>query len=317
MSQPDVLGPPYTAETIPLRPDDEGEVVATLVHRPAVGPSRGAVLHVHGFCDYFFHTEYGAWWAERGYDVYALDLRKYGRSILPHQTPTYVDDLAAYDEELDAAWQRITERDGHERVLLSGHSTGGLVVALWAHDRAPSGLVGLVLNSPWFDLRGSFLARTVGTLAIDVLGARFPRRVLPRNVSGLYGRSLHRDHEGEFDYDLQWKPLESVPVQLGWLRAVRRAHARLHRGLAVGVPVLVLSSDRTTAPTEMGEDVLSSDVVLDVQQIRRWAPYVGARHLTLATVPGALHDVILSRRPARALAYDELGRWLRSRIDEE
>ncbi len=317
MSQPDVLGAPYTAETIPLRPDDEGAVVATLVHRPAEGPSRGAVLHVHGFCDYFFHTEYGAWWAERGYDVYALDLRKYGRSILPHQTPTYVDDLAAYDEELDAAWQRITERDGHQRVVLSGHSTGGLIVALWAHDRGPQGLVGLVLNAPWFDLRGSLLARTVGTAVIDVLGARFPRRVLPRNVSGLYGRSLHRDHGGEFDYDLQWKPLESVPVQLGWLRAVRRAHARLHRGLAVGVPVLVLASDRTTSPTEMDDDVYSSDVVLDVEQIRRWSPSVGARHLTLATIPGALHDVVLSRQPARSLAYEELGRWLTSRIDAD
>ena len=31
----DVLGEPYLAETIPLPPDDEGEVVATLVRRSA------------------------------------------------------------------------------------------------------------------------------------------------------------------------------------------------------------------------------------------------------------------------------------------
>ncbi|HEY1134711.1 MAG TPA: alpha/beta hydrolase [Nocardioides sp.] len=316
MSQPDVLGAPYTAETILLRPDEEGEVVATLVHRPADGPVRGAVLHVHGFCDYFFHTEYGAWWAARGYEFYAVDLRKYGRSLRDHQTPTYVDDLRAYHEELDAAWQRITERDGHQHVVLTGHSTGGLVASLWSHDRAPEQLAGLVLNAPWFDLRGSLLLRTVGTFVVDVVGALLPHRVLPRTVSGLYGRSLHRDHEGEFDYDLRWKPLESVPVQLGWLRAVRRAHAELHRGLSVGVPVLVLASDRTTAPTEMDDDVFSSDVVLDVAQIRRWSPYVGARHLTLATIPGALHDVVLSRQPARSLAYEELGRWLATRIDE-
>ena len=66
---------------------DEGEVVATLVHRPAVRPPRSrtkvrqAVLHVHGFADYFFQTEFADWWAERGYDFYALDLRKYGRSL--------------------------------------------------------------------------------------------------------------------------------------------------------------------------------------------------------------------------------------------
>ena len=89
----DVLGAPYTAETIRFPPDDEGPVVATLVRRPADEPTGRAVLHVHGFADYFFQTEYAEWWTARGYDFYALDLRKYGRSILPHQTPNYVSDL--------------------------------------------------------------------------------------------------------------------------------------------------------------------------------------------------------------------------------
>jgi alpha-beta hydrolase superfamily lysophospholipase len=87
-SAPDILGPPYTAETLDLPDDDEGQVVATLVHRPAGEATDRAVLHVHGFADYFFQTAYAEWWTERGYDFYALDLRKYGRSILPHQTPT-------------------------------------------------------------------------------------------------------------------------------------------------------------------------------------------------------------------------------------
>src|SRR5438552_1899038 len=53
----DILGAPYIARTLELKPDNEGEVVATLVHRPADGPSTGkAVLHVHGFADYFFQT---------------------------------------------------------------------------------------------------------------------------------------------------------------------------------------------------------------------------------------------------------------------
>ena len=53
------------------------------------------MLHVHGFADYFFQTEYAEWWNARGYDFYALDLRKYGRSIRDHQTPNYVTDLAS------------------------------------------------------------------------------------------------------------------------------------------------------------------------------------------------------------------------------
>src|SRR6185369_15874071 len=97
----DVLGEPYVAETITLPPDDEGEVVATLVRRFASRTTTKAVLHLHGFADYFFQTEYAAWWADRGYDFYALDLRKHGRSLLPHQTPNFVTDLRDYYPEID------------------------------------------------------------------------------------------------------------------------------------------------------------------------------------------------------------------------
>src|SRR5262249_44070954 len=128
----DVLGEPYVAETIELPPDDEGAVVATLVKRAASVQTTKAVLHVHGFAYYFFQTAYAEWWTDRGYDFYALDLRKHGRSLRPHQTPNYVTDLRDYYAELDEAWQRVTERDGHVDIVLSAHSTGGLVVGLWA-----------------------------------------------------------------------------------------------------------------------------------------------------------------------------------------
>jgi len=47
----DVLGEPFTADTISLPDDAEGTVVATLVHRPSHVASGKAVLYVHGFCD--------------------------------------------------------------------------------------------------------------------------------------------------------------------------------------------------------------------------------------------------------------------------
>lgn len=305
----DVLGEPWVAETIELAPDDEGEVVATLVSRPATGATHGAVLHVHGFSDYFFHTEWSDWWLDRGMRPYGLDLRKYGRSIRPHQTPTYVPDLADYFEELDAAWERITGRDGHDRVILSGHSTGGLIVALWADARKPKELAGLLLNSPWLDLQGAAWMRSpIANAALDRLGRFQPMRVLERDVPGFYGRSLHSDHEGEWTFDLEWKPLTSFPVRFGWLRAIRAGHARVHRGLDVACPVLVLSSDRSAAPKEMCEDVHTCDIVLSVRQIKQWASSIG-RHVTYVQVPGAIHDVVLSRRAARDRAYDEIERW--------
>jgi len=310
----DVLGEPYLAETIELEPDNEGDVVATLISRAAPGPTTKAVLHLHGFADYFFQTRYAEWWTERGYDFYALDLRKYGRSLLPGQTPNFVTDLADYYPEIDAAWQRLTERDGHTDIVLSAHSTGGLVGGLWADDRRPEQLVGAVMNSPWLDLQGSALVRVVGTPVLKQLGARQPMRESKRHVSGLYTRSLHRDHEGEWDFDLLWKPVESFTVYAGWLRAIREGHAQLHRGLELPCPVLVLSSGRSTLPQEMGEDVHGTDIVLDVSQIRRWATAYGP-HVTYLAIEGARHDVVLSREEPRARAYDAISTWMAAWVD--
>jgi alpha-beta hydrolase superfamily lysophospholipase len=265
------------------------------------------VLHVHGFCDYFFQTPVADYWVERGYDFYALDLRKYGRSLRPHQTPAFVTDLTQHYPELDEAFRRVTVRDGHRHVLVSAHSTGGLVTPLWVHDHEVP-VAGMVLNSPWLDLHGSLLLRTAGTKAIDQIGARRPYLAIPRDVSGLYAMSLHEDHRGEWPFDLAWKPLESWPVYAGWLRAVRRGHARVHRGLDLSVPVLVLTSGATGRPKVWDDTCSSTDIVLDVLQIRKWAHKLSA-HVTVVKVEGALHDVTMSRTQVRAHAFDEISRW--------
>ncbi|WP_395691908.1 alpha/beta hydrolase [Nocardioides sp.] len=304
---PDVLGEPYLAETIHLPPDEEGPVVVTLVVRRAPEPTRRAVLHVHGFCDYFFHTDFAEWWNARGYDFYAVDLRKYGRSLRPHQTPNFVTDLRQHFPDIDAALHRVVERDGHDHVVLSAHSTGGLIASLWADDRRP-GLAGMVLNSPWLDMQGGPLVRGVGTSVIKQVGARQPTLTIPRTVGGHYGRSLHADHHGEWTFNTDWKPLDSFPVTFGWLRAIRLGHDQVQSGLEVGCPVLVLSSAGTRWPKEMGDDVHDYDIVLEVPQIRRWATALGS-HVTYIAIEGARHDVILSRAAPRATAYAEMDRW--------
>jgi alpha-beta hydrolase superfamily lysophospholipase len=313
----DRLGAPYTAETLRLVPDDEGEVVATLVRLRARGEGGDglpettvkAVLHVHGFSDYFFQKEQAEWWTGRGYDFYALDLRKYGRSLLPHQTPNYVEDLTTYYEEIDEAWRLITERDGHTEMIVTAHSTGGLTMPLWAHDRQPTQLAGMMLNSPWLDLQGSPLLRVVGTPVLKQIGGRYPRLHIKRHVSGIYARSLHRDHEGEWDFELNLKPLTSFPVYAGWLKAIREGHARLHEGLDVPAPVLVLSSDQTHWTVHMTEEAHTSDLVLDVKQIRHWSTAVGT-DVTYKAIAGARHDVLLSLPEVRGKAYDTIERWL-------
>lgn len=319
--RPDVLGDDFKALDIPLGtdPDGEGEITATLVrHAPPnparTGEHRPAALYVHGFTDYFFQRHLAEHFTHRGYTFYALDLRKCGRSLRRGQTPHYVGDLALYDAELTRALERVRGESGGP-VLLIGHSTGGLILPLWldrmrrAGTDPSGGISGLILNSPWFDLQGPSYQRSIGTVAIDAVGRARPSTVIPTELSPVYGEAISAAHGGEWTYDLDWKPLTGFPVTAGWLRAVRRGHARLHRGLDVGVPSLVLRSARSVFTSHASELTRSSDTVLDVRQIARWSGCLGGQN-TIVPLEGALHDVFLSAPEVRAHAFAVVDRWL-------
>ncbi len=312
---PDLLGDGFTAETIPLPPDDEGDVVATLVRREPTDRSRHtgrAVLHLPGYNDYFFHRELADAWDGAGFAFHALDMRKAGRSLRPHQTPSFVRRLSDYAPELDEALRRV-RAGGARTVVVSGHSTGGLVAALWLHHRRGRGDVqALVLNSPFLDLPGPWWERRVATAA-GLLGGWRPYAVLPREAADYYARSLHHEHAGEWEFDLDLKQPSGLPTRLGWLGAVRSGHRAVRRGLDVGVPVLVLCAARSVRPREWTEDLLAADAVLDADRIAALARRLGP-DVAVLRFAGGMHDLVLSARQVREQVYAETARWLGSRL---
>lgn len=314
--QPDILGAGYVQRVLELGddPDGEGPIAAVLVARePQPGESaRGAVLYVHGFTDYFFQTALADFFARRGLAFYALDLRKCGRARRPGQTAHYVSDLKLYDEDLERALAIIAAAHPGKPVVAAAHSTGGLITPLWLDRRRAAGQVnpvaGLVLNSPWFDLQGTPVLRGPVTQALRLLARAQPLRPF-KAMPGVYGSTLHVSGTGEWDFDLSLKPLEGFPVTMGWLNAVRRGHARLHRGLDVGVPSLVLRSSRSDFSRQYTPRSDNADTVLDVRQIARWAGCLGGE-TTVVPVENARHDVFLSLAEPRERAYAALDGWL-------
>jgi alpha-beta hydrolase superfamily lysophospholipase len=313
----DIL-PGYRQHTLALGtdPDGEGELFATLVRTSDSIPSSSVVLAVHGYTDYFFNTELADHFAARGWRFYGLDSRRCGRSWREGQTPHFTTDLTHYDRELEGALAIISAENPAARVLVYGHSTGGLVVSLWLDrvrsrgDTAALKIAGLVLNSPFLDLNGPAILRTRATsTAIGAASRVRATRVVRGAGSGGYGLTLHRAYHGEFDYNLTWKPIGGFPITVGWIHAIRRGQARLHRGLDVGVPNLVLRSDHSVAETAETQLLQRGDAVLDVAHIARWAGCLGNR-TTSVPVVDAKHDVFLSLSEPRAAAYAELDRWL-------
>lgn len=311
--RPDVLGEPFEARTLHLADDDEGPVVATLVRYapPTAEPLRAArvVLYLHGWSDYFFQTGLAEYWHSRGAAFYALDLRKYGRSLRDGQTPGYVDRLSTYSEDLDAAVAVIRHAHGDAaRLMVMGHSTGGLIAALWAHHN-PGTASGLVLNSPWLELQGSSVLRHVSGPAIRQLATFQPKAALPNIDPGFWARSLRPADGGEWGYDETWKPTPSFPVRAGWLRAILGGHAAVARGLAIDAPILTLASTRSIISPRWTEEMRSADVVLDVELIARRAVELGPV-VTVVRIAGGLHDLSLSAPPVRTRFYAEIDRWL-------
>lgn len=318
---PDVLGDRFEQLTLPLRPDAEGEVVATLV-RPVsrfrlelVRPVAAGVdvLYVHGWSDYFFQTELAEYWQDAGARFHALDLRKYGRSLRPGQTPGYITDLNDYDEDIEAALSAIGHGRHHEPkrpLIMMGHSTGGLVFSLWV-ARNPGRVAALVLNSPWLEFQATGIGRAAIQPIVEIQAKVDPRAPLPQVDLGFYTRSVSATMDGAWDYNFDWRPPRGFTAHPGWLRAILAGHARVASGLSIDAPVCTMISARSMLIPKWTPEMMRTDVVLRVDDIAVRSTRLGSL-VTIARIEGALHDVFLSTPVVREEAYRQLTRWLRS-----
>lgn len=314
--QPDALLPGYESCPLvlpePVRADgepDDAEIQGTLIrqHPPK---HRRAVMYLHGWSDYFFQTHLADFFDDLGFDFHAVELRRYGRSLRDGQLGGYTTDLHEYFDELDEAL-RIISVD-HDDVTLMAHSTGGLIGSLWAHAR-PGLLNGVLLNSPWLDLQGSNLVKTLTSSVTATLAGRYPTAVLPLPDSGIYARSIHVDGDGEWDFDLGLKQHPSFLIRAGWLRAIVQGHAEVSKGLEIPTPVLCLLSQKTHFRRSWDEAALTSDTVLDVEKLAKQAVKLGP-HVTVVRIKDGLHDLVLSGEQARTDLFDQMTRWLKGYI---
>jgi len=204
----------------------------------------------------------------------------------------------------------IREEDGHETVLLGGHSTGGLIAALYAHRVRGRGLVqGLFLNSPFFEFNEPWAKRNLLAPVIRQVARVAPKIVVAPGVGTVYGSTIHADYQGTWTYDLAWKPLNGYKVYAGWVRAVLRAQRRLQQGLAIDIPVLVATSARSYFGKRVTAAAQDADAVLNVADMTRYGPGLG-RSVTMVPIEGGKHDLTLSAPAVRAALFDELSSWL-------
>lgn len=291
-------------------PADQPLAGSLIRRRIPTGPR--AVLYLHGWSDYYFQTHLGQWFEDQGFDFYAVELRRYGRNLMPGQLGGYITDLADYDQELDAALAVL--RADHDQVTLMGHSTGGLISALWA-DRRPGELHGLILNSPWLDLQGSAMLKAITGPVMTQLSGRYPTRVIPLPESGIYIRSIHSSLDGEWDFDIDLKQHPSFQVRAAWLHAVMAGHDQVAAGLDITTPVLSLISTRSFTGREWAPEAVASDTVLDVDKLARRSVQLGPL-VTVARIRDGLHDLALSSAVPRSAYFAQIERWMHGYLSD-
>ncbi len=300
----------FTKETLEMEPDYEGKVVITLFHRNAKSNNKKALLYLHGFNDYFFQTHLADTVNEVGYNFYALELRKYGRSILPHQKPNDFRDYKEYFEDISRSLELIRNRDGCQKVVLMGHSTGGLLVSLFAHHNGSKQPVdALILNSPFFEFNVPPLLLTTFVPLMTLLGKTFPGIPSPVGLDKGYGYSLHTSHHGEWDYDINLKPDAGFKIHASWIRGVHLAQKELQKGLAIACPILVMYSGKSVKPGNYRPDMQTADAVLNVKDIKKYAHGLGKR-VEHATFDGGVHDLLLSAKPVREKVLKKIAAFL-------
>lgn len=305
----DILKDNFERRTITLKDDYEGNEIATLIRRLPESQSFKAILYIHGFNDYFFQAEMANQFNRHAFNFYALDLRKYGRSHLPHQKLNDIRDLKAYYEEIENALD-IIHTEGNKEIILFGHSTGGLILTLFAKDFSNSKLFdGLILNSPFYELnKGKFVKMLLPV--VTSLGKLFPNITILGGFSEEYGKSVHKSYSGEWNYNLEWKPILAPKINLGWLRAIYKAQTELRRRFRIEKPVLVMHSEKSVTDIKDKRQVQTCDSILNVKDIERIARNIEG-NVDIIPIKGGLHDLTLSQAAVRDNVYSAIFDWIK------
>ena len=146
--------------------------------------------------------------------------------------------------------------------------------------------------------------------AVAFVGRLFPNLTVQGYGIASYAHSLLKQFKGEWEYDTNWKMINGHPKKAGWIKAIQEGQQKVRKGLKLDCPILVMSSNKSYPETkEWHNEYLSSDIVLDVHDIQKYAPKLG-EHVTRDTIPNGIHDLILSEKASRDYTYQTVFDWI-------
>jgi len=273
------------AETQVTVKSKDGLTLAGLEWKPA-GEARGVVCLVHGIGEHVGrYPHVAAALNQAGFAVIGLDLRGHGRSEGPRGfTPSY----DAYLDDMDLLLGEARSRYPGGRIVLYGHSLGGLLV-LYYPIRRKAAVSGVVASSP--QLRLAFKPpawkTTMGRLMFNV----WPGFIMP---SGLEQAALSRDPEVVRAYAADPLVHDRVSARLG-IGLIDIGQWLLDHASEFSLPLLVYNG--------------SQDRLVSADAVREFAAKVPG-NCTLKIWDGLYHET--HNEPEKAEVLGFLVQWIKA-----
>ena len=266
--QPDSVCPGFEMRYVDMGRDYSGTDVRTAIVRlQTPKPTGRGLLYVHGYTDWFHgsDTVMARAFVDHGYEFYAVDLRKNGRSLMPGQTKYQLRNIKEYFTDIDSALTQM-RADGVREIAMMGFSMGGLTTAAYMAKHPDCGVRALILNSPFLDWNQSKFQEKILLPIVDTLAPLMKNLWIPRGAG----------------YE---------PVQASWLKAIDDAHAIVQKTPRITVPILLLRSDKSVKKGDPAGTDAHADGTLDVEDIEYYGLRLGP-NVTEIVVPGAPHNAV-------------------------
>jgi alpha-beta hydrolase superfamily lysophospholipase len=248
---------------------------------------RGLVV-VHGLAEHSGRYEsLGAWFAERGCAVHALDLAGHGRSP---GTRCHVRRFSDFHDDLEGLFRAVASEHPELPLFLVGHSMGGLIAASYLIERGPR-LAGAVTS-------GAALGLPDDAPRLRLLAGRALRWVAPRAAFpiGIDAAGLSRDPAVARAY--REDPLVTERITVSLAAELQSAIARTASGAPrVGTPLLLLHGE--------------ADPICPVDGSRRFFETLRIEARELHTYPELRHEIF--NEPERESIYADALDWIRKR----
>lgn len=306
--QNDILGDDFEMKQV-VHKEDKHNVISSIIRLKTNISRKYGILYIHGYNDYFYQHEMAHKFDSYGFSFYAIDLRKYGRSLKENDTPFEIKHIEDYFPDINAASTQM-KHDGIEKIILMGHSTGGLIACSYLNNIENSAIIGLILNSPFLEWNLKPILKNIAIPIVSYIGKFIPTISIKQPTTIPYAQSLLQAYHGEWDFNTNWKFIQAPNVTSQWIRAINIAQKELHKSSSIRIPILLLRSSASVYGDRWTNDFNRGDAILNVKDISKYGKKLGL-NIYEVVCPNGLHDLVLSNNDTRNFVYSSILNWIK------